>query len=581
MLTKLDLSGNRFNGSIGDSMTKLKQLIWIDLSHNFYTGSISGPLIAGMKNMQIYLNFSNNFLTGNIPNEFGKMEMVQSIDISNNNLSGGIPKTIQNCRNLQSLDLSGNQLSGSISDEIFPTLDVLSYINFSRNQLEGEIPESMANLTVLTSVDLSHNKFNGTIPERFGNILALKHLNLSFNNLEGRVPETGLFKNSSAIGLLGNPSLCVTNNTKSCVFSTRSDHSHKISVLITAILGSLGLLLVLFLGILCYHRVIKPIFKESGDPDQEYTRGSTLKRFDRKELEDATDGFNESNILGTSSLSTVYKGTLTDGRMIAVKSLNFTEFPAESDKSFNKEMNTLAKLRHRNLVKVLGYAWESGKLKAVVLEYMENGNLDRVLHDSEIDRSRWDLSERVNVLVSVSRGLVYLHSGYDFPIVHCDLKPSNILLDEKWDAHVSDFGTARILGVQHQNGSGASSESTFQGTIGYLAPEFAYMRKVTTKVDVFSFGIIMMEFITTKRPTGLTEDDGIQMTLPQLIEQALSKETNELIEIVDPDLASDFSTKQGVVEQILQLALCCTRMDPDDRPNMKEVLSSLTKISKK
>ncbi|KAJ0699777.1 putative protein kinase RLK-Pelle-LRR-XII-1 family [Helianthus annuus] len=93
----------------------------------------------------------------------------------------------------------------------------------------------------------------------------------------------------------------------------------------------------------------------------------------------------------------------------------------------------------------------SGNLRALVLEYMENGNLDKVIHDSRIDRSRWDLSERVDVLVSVSRGLVYLHSEYDFPIVHCDLKPSNILLDEKWNVHVSDFGTARILGVHHQD----------------------------------------------------------------------------------------------------------------------------------
>ncbi|KAM0003494.1 putative protein kinase RLK-Pelle-LRR-XII-1 family [Helianthus debilis subsp. tardiflorus] len=319
-------------------------------------------------------------------------------------------------------------------------------------------------------------------------------------------------------------------------------------VFIFAIPGSLALLLVLILGILCYCRVQKPKDEESGEP--EYTRGFPLKRFDRKELEDATDGFSESNILGTNSLSTVYKGKLADGRMTAVKTLNFTEFSAESDKSFFQEMNTLAKLRHRNLVKVVGYTWESGKLKALALEYMEN----------------------------VSRGRVYLHSGYDFPIVHCDLKPSNILLDENWDAHVSDFGTARILGVHQQDGSSVSSASAFQGTIGYLAPGFAYMRKVTTKVDIFSFGIVMMEFITRKRPTRLTEDD---ITLPQLIEQSVSNGINGLIEIVDPDLASDFSTKHDVVAQILQMALRCTRPDPDDRPDMNEILSSLTKISRK
>ena len=107
------------------------------------------------------------------------------------------------------------------------------------------------------------------------------------------------------------------------------------------------------------------------------------------------------------------------------------------------------------------------------------------------------------------------------------------------------------------------------------------MRKVTTKVDVFSFGIIVMEFITRKRPTGFTEEDELQITLPQLVFQALSRGINELIEIVDPDLNSNFSTKQGIIEQLLKLALCCTRMDPEERPNMNEVLSSLSRISKK
>ncbi|GJS91241.1 LRR receptor-like serine/threonine-protein kinase FLS2 [Tanacetum coccineum] len=534
MLSVLDLSGNSFNGSIPDSMAKLKRLISIDLSHNLLTGSISGPVIASMKNIQFSLNLSNNFLTGKIPNELEKLEMVQVINLSNNNLSGKIPVAIQSCRNLQSLDLS-------------------------------------------------QNKLTGIIPEGFGKMLTLEHLNLSFNQLEGHVPNTGIFRNTASVGLQGNPSLCFTNDTESCTSSRIQNRSHHLSgktVLILAIPGSLAVILVFFIAVLCCRHARKLKVKKTNSLEPEYTPVSGLKRFDRKELEDATEGFSEENILGTSSISTVYKGKLQDGTMIAVKNLNFRQFSAESDKSFDREMKILAKLRHRNLVKVLGYAWESGRLKALVLEYMENGNLDRVIHDSGVDRSRWNLAERVEVLVSVSRGLVYLHSGYDFPIVHSDLKPSNILLDEKWDAHVSDFGTARLLGVHVQDGSSVTTASTFEGTIGYLAPEFAYMRKKTTKIDVFSFGIIVMELLTRKRPTGLTEVEGVQITLPQLVDRALTNGMNELIDIVDPDLASNFSTKQGLIEQLLKLALSCTKTDPDDRPDMNEVLSTLTKISK-
>nr|GEU50970.1 LRR receptor-like serine/threonine-protein kinase FLS2 [Tanacetum cinerariifolium] len=527
MLSVLDLSGNRFNGSIPDSMTKLTRLISLDLSHNLLTGSISGIVIVSMKNIQLSLSLSNNFLTGKIPNELGKLEMVQVIDFSNNNLSGNIPVTIQNCRNLQTLDLS-------------------------------------------------QNKLTGMIPEGFATMLTLEHLNLSFNQIEGRAPDTGIFRNVTAVGLVGNPSLCFTNATDPCASSRKQNHSHHLSrknVLIFAILGFLAVITGLSIAVLRYRHARKPKVKE-------YTPSISLKRFDRKELEDATEGVSEKNIVGTSSLSTVYKGKLQDGTMIAVKSLNFRQFSAESDKSFDREMKILAILRHRNLVKVLGYAWESGRLKALVLEYMENGNLDRVIHDSGVDRSRWNLAERVEVLVSVSRALVYLHSGYDFPIVHSDLKPSNILLDKKWDAHVSDFGTARFIGVHEKDGGSVTTASTFEGTIGYLAPEFAYMRKKTTKIDVFSFGIIVMELLTRKRPTGLTEVEGVQITLPQLVDRALTNGMKELIDIVDPNLASNFPTKQGLIKQLLKLALSCTRTDPDDHPDMNEVLSTLTKISK-
>ncbi|KAL0328957.1 UNVERIFIED_CONTAM: LRR receptor-like serine/threonine-protein kinase FLS2 [Sesamum calycinum] len=542
-LSYLDLSGNKLNGTLPKSLQRLLRLTTLDLSHNYFTGYIPGPVIGAMKNMQIYLNVSHNSLDGTIPEEIGMLEMVQGIDMSNNNISGSVPLYLRGCRNLVSLDLSGNRISGQVPGEIFPRLSQLS----------------------------------------FANISSLKYLNLSFNLLEGHVPEAGVFKNMTSTSLQGNPALCGTNYLKHCKKKSNQRSFHHLSNKALAILLALGCVLLLMILLSAFYAIRQTIKKRNsrvGNPKVEYPSAITLKRFDAKDIATATNSFSQDNIIGSSTLSTVYKGTLEDGKKIAVKNLNLHQFAAESDKFFYREVNTLGQLRHKNLVKVLGYAWESGSLKALVLEFMENGNLEKIIHDPHTDHPSWSLAERIDALISIANALVYLHSGYDFPIVHCDLKPSNVLLDGKLEAHVSDFGTARILGIHLDDGASISSSSAFEGTIGYLAPEFAYMRKVTTKVDVFSFGIIVMELIAKTRPTGLTDEDGLPITLSQLVQQALQQGINRLYEILDPHLKSYDSKKQEALEGLLHLALSCTTPNPDDRPDMEQVLSSLSKIRK-
>ncbi|KAJ7947273.1 Receptor kinase [Quillaja saponaria] len=530
--------------------------------------------------MQISLNFSYNYLDGIIPDELGTLEMVQAIDISNNKLSGIIPKILAGCKNLRNLDLSGNKLSGPIPVEAFTKLNLLERLNLSRNTLEDQIPENLENLKHLISLDLSQNNLRGIIPESLTHISTLKHLNLSFNQLEGHVPETGIFKHITASNLMGNPVLCGTEFLGPCS-NAGSHHLSKKSKLILVVLGFISVLLVLVFLILVLNRYAKKTKLEGAEnPEPLNASALTLKRFNLGELENATDVFNKDKIIGSSSLSTVYKGELEDGQVVAVKKLNLQQFSAESDKCFKREVKTLSQLRHRNLVKVLGYAWESGKAKDLVLEYMENGNLESVIHDTGTDQSRWILLERINVFISIASGLEYLHSGYDFPIVHCDLKPSNILLDREWEAHVSDFGTARMLGIHQQDGASLSSSTAFEGTIGYLAPEFAYMRKVTTKVDIFSFGIIVMEFLTKRRPTGLAEEDGLPISLPQLAKKAFLNGIQGLVQVLDPVLTWNVSKEHEILEELFKLALSCTLPNPDDRPNMNEVLSTLLKMKR-
>ncbi|KAH6776546.1 Leucine-rich receptor-like protein kinase family protein [Perilla frutescens var. hirtella] len=401
--------------------------------------------------------------------------------------------------------------------EEFSVLTQLTDLELQNNGFIGPIPDFLSKLEKLSTLDLSRNKLNGTITsslarlihlmtgeelaESYANISSLKYLNLSFNMLEGHVPEAGVFATSAS--LQGNQALCGTTNLPN---------------------------------------------KKLQSPKLEFPSAITLKRFEAKDLATATNSFSPDNIIGSSSLSTVYKGKLEDGKQIAVKKLNLQQFAAESDKCFYKEANILGLLRHRNLVKVVGYAWESRKLKALVLEFMENGNLEQIIHSSpSADHPCWTLGERVEALLSIATGLVYLHSGYDFPIIYCDLKPSNVLLDRDMRARVSDFGTARMLGLHLDNEASISTSSAFEGTIGYLAPELAYMMKVTTKVDVFSFGIIIMEVMTKRRPTGLIAEDELPITLSQLVHQALGRGINGLNQILDHSLASSTSKNHEVL----------------------------------
>ncbi|KAF5179864.1 Receptor-like protein kinase [Thalictrum thalictroides] len=482
------------------------------------------------------------------------------------------------------LDLSGNKLSNRIPAGIFSELDLLISLNLSENSLSGELPRDIATLEHLSSLDFSRNNISGSIPESFSDLTNLKFLNLSFNQLEGPVPTAGIFRNLSLISLGGNPGLCGRNLLRPCNREAQSNTNRRFSkkaVLILIVLGSIFATLFLVCVVLVYHRCFRKEKTETAENSEpQYYLAPSLKRFNQKDLESITNFFDEGNVIGQSASSTVYKGRFENAE-VAVKRLSLLQFSSASDKGFDRELSTLNQIKHRNLVKIIGYAWESGKIKALVLEYMVNGSLESVIHDPGTNMSRWTFSERLKVCVSVANGLVYLHSGYGEPIVHCDLKPSNILLDGDWEAHVSDFGTARMLGFNLQDQSGSSSSSAYQGTIGYLAPEFAYGSKITTKADIFSFGIVVMEFLTRRRPTGTIEDNGCPITLHQFVEDALTNGFQRLLQVIDPDLASSISTQNDEKRMVdlLELALSCTQAAPENRPDMDEVLSVLLTIS--
>jgi LRR receptor-like serine/threonine-protein kinase FLS2 len=494
-LSYLDLSNNALNGTVPAALGRLDQLLTLDLSHNRLAGGIPGAVIGKMKSLQMYLDLSGNIFTGPIPPEIGGLTMVQAIDLSNNRLSGGVPATLAGCKNLQSLDLSANNLTGALPAGLFPQLDVLTSLNISGNDIDGEIPSNIGALKHIQTLDVSRNAFTGAIPAALANLTSLRSLNLSSNKLEGPVPDAGVFRNLSMSSLQGNPRLCGGKLLAPCHHTGGRGFSRTglVILVVLLVLAVLLLLLIVMILVLGYRRYKKKKIAANGAASfSEDFVVPELRKFTYGELEAATGSFDESNVIGSSNLSTVYKGILADpdGKVVAVKRLNLAQFPAKSDKSFLTELATLSRLRHKNLVRVVGYACEPGRIKALVLEYMDNGDLDGAIHGPpRRDARRWTIPERLRACVSVAQGLAYLHSGYDFPIVHCDVKPSNVLLDSDWEARVSDFGTARMLSVHLAAGAAAAQSATssaFRGTVGYMAPGKSYLHGVLRFYHHFS-----------------------------------------------------------------------------------------------
>lgn len=273
------------------------------------------------------------------------------------------------------------------------------------------------------------------------------------------------FTNSS---YLGNPELCGPPLSKQCSTSNKglgpSEHASsqyglsknaKISLIVLPVFG------VLFLGIVLGYYCIKCRGKRSGARHYNFAMGLQITMED---LHRATEGFSNSNILGKGGLGTVYKGKLQNGKVVAIKKLELGS-SVEAERNFLSKCHVMSMIRHRNLVKILGAASDSD-VRCLVLELMPNGSLDMHLHESEVCELKWRV--RLQIAIGVAYGVEYLHyeSGVG-QVLHCDLKPSNILLDEDFEAHVADFGISRLISTDVGQPLAAS---TFRGSIGYVAP---------------------------------------------------------------------------------------------------------------
>ncbi|XP_056176981.1 receptor-like protein kinase 5 isoform X1 [Syzygium oleosum] len=580
---------NNLGGELPESLGNCSSLVDLRLNSNGFTGIVPGGLWT-LPNLTTLI-LSGNELTGELPEELSPN--LTRIEISNNRFFGKFPSTVSSWKNLVVFDASNNFLSSTVLIELteLPSLKMLllgqnelsgdlppdivswkslSILNLSHNRLSGPIPREIGLLPALTQLDLSENQLSGSIPSEIG-LLKLNLLNLSSNRLSGQIPEE-LENATYDASFLNNPGLCASSSfLRLNVCNAQSSRLSKTNLALIVILAIVGAIFVLLAALFTIRACRKK--RDLVDSTLELTAFQRLNFTESNIL----SGLEEHNVIGRGGSGKVYRIILNpSGDAVAVKRIsNNQKLDEKLEKQFVAEVGILGNIRHLNIIKLLCcISCENSKL--IVYEYMENKSLDRWIHKMKrslpvsgvVNNMILDWPKRLKIALGAAKGLCYMHHYCLRPIIHRDVKSSNILLDSEFNAKIADFGLARMLAKHGE----ATTVTGVAGSFGYLAPEYAHTTKVNEKIDVYSFGVVLLELTTGRDAQGGDED----MCLADWAWRHIL-DGKAISDAIDEEINND--SFLGEISNVFKLGISCTAKRPSKRPPMKKVVQVLLKCS--
>ncbi|CAD6234813.1 unnamed protein product [Miscanthus lutarioriparius] len=618
-LAELHLRGNSLSGSIPDALFDVG-LETLDVSSNALSGVLPSGSTRLAETLQ-WLDLSGNKLTGGIPTEMSLFFKLRYLNLSRNDLRAPLPPELGLLRNLTVLDLRStglslgrNGLTGPIPAGI-SELKKLEILRLEYNNLSGEIPAQLGRLENLLAVNISHNRLVGRLPA------SGVFQSLDASALEGNlgicsplvaepcrmnVPKPlVLDPNEYPHGGAGGGDNNLETNGGG-VGAPRKRRFLSVSAMVAicaAVAIVLGVIVITLLNVSARRRAeaagggglghdqkkevdesivtASTTTKSSSSPppgerasrqarrrqDGDVRSGSSLRSEDLVAGADAL--LSKATEIGRGAFGTVYRAPVGDGRVVAVKRLVAAN-TVRSREEFEREVRVLGKARHPNLLPLKGYYW-TPQLQLLITDYAAHGSLEARLHGrEELPPMTWE--ERFRVVFGTARALAHLHQAFRPPLVHYNVKPSNIfLLDDECNPAVGDFGLARLLPGKLADGVG--SRFHVGGGMGYVAPELACQSlRVNEKCDIYGLGVLILELVTGRRAVEYGDDDVVVL----MDQVRVLLEHGNALECVDPGMGGHVPEEE--VLPVLKLGMVCTSQIPSNRPSMAEVVQILQVI---